>query len=449
MRAAPLSALSPPLDGAPLLVAFSGGLDSTVLLHLLASRPMPGIAGLRAIHVDHGLHPQSARWADHCRAACAELGVALDVACVVVAPGGEGPEAAARAARHAAFDEALREGEVLALAHHRDDQAETFLLRALRASGTEGLASMRPWRRYGRGWLWRPLLGTPRAALLAHAREHGLDWIEDPSNASIEPDRNFLRHRVLPLLRERWPHADAAFARSAGLAAETAALLDGEDRQALAAAASGDACVLDAAGLRSLPVPRRARVLRRWLEDLGLPPLPASGIAAIERDLLAAAPDADAAFAWSGAIVRAWHGRLHAGWIEQPLPRGWHARWDGKAPLLLPTGDVLRIEPATGFDRAVTVHARRGGERMRLPGRSHSHALKHVLQELGVPPWERGRLPLLADETGEVLAAGDRIHSASFAQWLHDTGTRLAWQRAPTCRDAAAPQAGGPPASLD
>ena len=437
MRAAPLPALRSPLDGAPLLVAFSGGLDSTVLLHLLASQPAARAGGLRAIHVDHGLHPDSERWADHCHAACVQFDVDLDVVRVTVAPGGEGPEGAARAARHAAFREALHEGEVLVLAHHRDDQAETFLLRALRASGAEGLASMRPWRRHGRGWVWRPLLDTPRAALLAHAREHGLAWIEDPSNASTEPDRNFLRHRVLPLLRERWSHADAAFARSAGFAAEAGALLEAEDRRALAMAAGDGGRLLDIAGLAALPAARRARVLRRWLDGLGLPPLPANGIAIVERDLLPAAPDAVPAFAWSGAIVRAWGGALHADWIQPPLPGDWHARWDGKAPLQLPTGDSLRLEPATGFDRVVSVHARRGGERIRLPGRSHSHALKHVLQERGVPPWERERLPLLVDEAGDVLAAGDAIHSAAFAQWLRDSGTRPIWQRAQALRDCA------------
>ena len=419
-----------PLDGAPLFVGFSGGLDSTVLLHLLAAQPALRAGGLRALHVDHGLHPDSARWADHCRTACAELGIELDVVRVEVARDGDGPEAAARTARHAAFADALRAGEVLALAHHRDDQAETFLLRALRASGTEGLASMRSWRRYGHGWLWRPLLETPRAALLAHAREHGLAWIEDPSNASIEADRNFLRHRVLPLLRERWPQADAAFARSAGLAAEAAGLLDAGDREVLAMATTGDARVLDAAALLALPAPRRARVLRRWLDELGLPPLPASGIATIERDLLAAAPGAEPCFAWSGAIVRAWRGGLHAGWSAPPLPAGWEAPWDGRAPLTLPTGDRLQLDPAAALPAIATVHARRGGERISLPGRTHSHQVKHVLQELGVPPWERERLPLLSDTSGAVLALADRASSADFDRWLREHGVRLRWLRA-------------------
>ena len=439
---APLLAPSSPLHGAPLLAAFSGGLDSTVLLHLLASQPTLRAGGLRAIHVDHGLHPDSARWADHCRAACMKFGVDLHVVRVDVTRAGKGPEGAARAARHAAFADALREGEVLVLAHHRDDQAETFLLRALRGSGVDGLAAMRRWQRFGRGWMWRPLLDAGRDELLGHARSHGLDWIEDPTNASTDFDRNFLRHRVLPLLRERWPHADAMFARSAALAAEATGLLEEGDAQALASVRTRDPAILDRRALREMAPARRARILRRWIDACGLPPLPAQGIARIEADVLSSAPGADAAFAWAGAHVRAWRHLVHADLQRPPLANDWQAAWDGAAPLLLPTGDTLLLEPATRFVRAVSVRARRGGERIRLPGRTHSHALKHVLQDLGVPPWERERLPLLADENGEVLAAGDAIHSAGFAQWLHDTGTRLLWQHAPALPDASTAPAG-------
>src|SRR5687768_5184369 len=152
---------------AQVVVALSGGLDSSVLLDLLSrSARMQG--RLRALHVHHGLQPAADAWVVHCRDACAAAGVPLRIAHVEVdRASGRGLEAAAREARHAAFVAELRDGEVLALAHHRDDQAETFLLRALRASGPDGLAAMRPWRRFGRGWLWRPLLGVPRADLVA------------------------------------------------------------------------------------------------------------------------------------------------------------------------------------------------------------------------------------------------------------------------------------------
>lgn len=410
------------------LVGLSGGLDSVVLLHLLATQPHVRDAGLRAIHVHHGLQPAADDWAAHCRVVCEALDVPLRVVRVDVArDAGNGLEAAARNARRAAFADALREGEALALAHHRDDQTETFLLRALRASGPDGLAAMQPWQRFAKGWLWRPLLGLPRARLLAHAHAHGLRWIDDPSNEDTAHDRNFLRHRVLPLLRERWPEADAALARSAALASESRELLLEGDDAALATARTADPQVLSTTALDTLPRARRARVLRRWIETLGLPPLPAQGIARIEADLLAAGTDTDAAFEWHGARVRRWRDLLHAGMCRKPLAPDWSVHWDGREPLALPTGGELRLDGAAAFDTPLRAHARQGGERIRLPGRGHSHALKHVLQDIGVPSWQREHLPLLSDAHGEVQAAGDLAVSASLDAWLRAHRARLRW----------------------
>jgi len=415
-------------EGRPVLVGFSGGLDSSVLLHACAASPTLRESGLRAIHVHHGLHRDADAWAAHCERSCNALAIPLVVARVSVkGDAGDGPEAAARHARHAAFNDTLLEGEVLALAHHRDDQAETFLLRALRASGPDGLAAMRPWRPFGRGWLWRPLLDLPRAQLLAYAREHDLRWIEDPGNVDTGFDRNFLRHRVMPLLRERWPHVDAAFARSAALSDEAVDLLAAGDTPALADARREDPHALDATMLSRLPAARRARVLRRWIAELGLPPLPAEGIARIEHELLPAAADRVAGFAWHGALVRRWRDLLHADWQRAPLPADWTRPWDGREPVRLPDGGLLALEGAGHFDATLLLGARQGGERITLPGRGHSHALKHVLQALGVPPWLRERLPLLSGPQGELLAAGDVVYSAHFDAWLRANDARLHW----------------------
>ena len=418
----------------PVCVAYSGGLDSTVLLHWLAAQPAVRERGLRAVHVHHGLQVQADHWAAHCRATCEALGLPLDVRRVrVAAEAGLGPEAAARQARRASFATVLQSGEWLALAQHRDDQAETFLLRALRASGPDGLAAMRPLAPFAAGLLWRPLLDTPRAALLAWAQAHGLRWIEDPSNADTALDRNFLRHRLLPLLRERWPQADAAFARSAALCADTTGLLDDTDRAALEACRV-DVATLRASSLLALPAPRRARVLRCWIDSLKLPPLPAAGLDAIERELLDARADAQARFHWHDADVWRWRDLLHAQRHRAPLPAGWHCDWDGSAPLALPGGGRLLLLPQGGGDlahRPMRVHARRGGERIRLPGRAHSHALKHVLQQRDVPPWQRERLPLLSDPDGTLLAAGDLALSAGFDAWLRGHALHLHWHDAP------------------
>jgi tRNA(Ile)-lysidine synthase len=325
----------------------------------------------------------------------------------------------------------LAAGEVLVTAHHRDDQAETFLLRALRGSGPDGLAAMRPWRKFASGWHWRPLLETPRDDLLAYAQQHGLPWLDDPSPDDTRHDRNFLRQRILPLLRERWPQADASFARSAVLNADAVELLDQEDALALAMVRSVDPQALSASALLELTAPRRARVLRRWIEALGFPPLPGEGVAQIETDLLHARADARARFVWRDVVIERWRDLLHVQRRREPLPAGWSTEWDGSGSLPLPGGDILELEGSDALPSSFRVSARRGGERILLPGRAHSHALKNVLQELGVPPWEREALPLVHDRAGALVAVADFAYSADFDTWLRELGARLHWRRGP------------------
>ena len=421
-------ALQPP-QPIPLLVGLSGGLDSTVL-HALSRDKELRARGLRAVHVHHGLQVDATQWAVHCRTLCDALSIDLRVIEVQVdRDSGEGLEAAARKARYGAFQNAMEAGEVIVTAHHRDDQAETFLLRALRGSGPDGLAAMRPWRSFASGWHWRPLLGIPRHDLLAYAQDHQLDWQEDPSNGDLHHDRNFLRQRILPLLRERWPQVDAAFTRSAVLSADAVDLLAREDALALSMATTLDPRALSVQSLLQSPAPRRARVLRRWIETLGFPPLPGEGVAQIERDLLPVRADARARFEWRGIVVERWRDLLHVQLARAPLPADWHVRWDGREPLMLPGGDRLVLQGAASFPAPLRVRARAGGERITLPGRRHSHSLKNVLQEFGVPAWEREALPLLFDAADALVAVADLAYAADFDTWLRDAGCRLHWQR--------------------
>ena len=413
------------------LVGFSGGLDSTVLLHALATT-LPAQPGrLRAIHVHHGLQAEADQWANHCARVCKSLGIPLEIDRVSVDPVGTGPEAAARDARHAAFAERLPDGGALATAHHRDDQAETFLLRALRGSGPDGLASMRRWRPFAAGQLWRPLLDLPRSALLEYALAHGLEWIEDPSNIDCGFDRNFLRQQVFPLLQSRWPEATAAFARAATLCGDGAGVLAEQDQADLLRVSSDSPERLSCPALRQLPPARRARVLRRWIQSLGLPPLPAHGVASVESDLLHARPDASGVFRWGSAAIHAWRGELHALADRPPWPADWQVDWDGSKPLTLPDGGMLTLVGATSLPERCRVTARRGGERIRLPGRGHSHRVKHLLQDLGVPPWLRQRLPLLVARDGRTLAVADLARDAGLQDWLDGQHAHLQWSRNP------------------
>ncbi|KRG70251.1 tRNA(Ile)-lysidine synthetase [Stenotrophomonas terrae] len=426
-----MTALSPTLlqdaTDIPVMVGFSGGLDSTVLLHLLANAPGRRPGSLRAVHVHHGLQAVADHWQHHCSALCAQWNIPLQVVQVEVPrDSGHGLEAAARDARHAAFKTHLQQGEWLALAHHQDDQAETFLLRALRGAGVDGLGAMQAQRSFGSSTLWKPLLQVPRSALETYASQHRLHWIEDPSNDSADFDRNFLRLQVLPLLRQRWPHASAAMARSAGLAAQAAALLH-ENDAALLQQGLDPSGALQVAALRLLAPAQQSRLLRLWVNQRGLPALPANGVLAIQQQLLASGHDQQAEFRWQQARIVRWREQLHALPLTKAWPKGWTRQWDGSAPAELPDGGKLLLHGASAFDQPVQLRQRQGGERIQLTGRSHSHQLKHRLQQSDVPPWLRAQLPLLCDGD-TVLAAADRVISAPLQAWLQAHGAALEWQ---------------------
>ena len=208
-------------------VAVSGGLDSRVLLEAMAALRAVLDAPLRAAHVDHGLHPDSATWAAFCAEACAGLGVPLHTLRINArAPPGASPEAYARTLRYQALRGVVGAGDVLLTGHHLDDQAETVLLQLLRSAGPHGLAGMPRCTPWEGAWLCRPLLDFPRQALREFARARGLRWIEDPSNDSTRFERNILRHQVIPILGRRWPGIARTLAQAADRQADAAAVLD-------------------------------------------------------------------------------------------------------------------------------------------------------------------------------------------------------------------------------
>ncbi|KAA3603713.1 tRNA lysidine(34) synthetase TilS [Stenotrophomonas maltophilia] len=413
---------------APLLVGYSGGVDSTVLLHWLWRCAQLSGTALRAVHVHHGLQPAADDWVLHCEQQCAALGIELAVHRVQVDNrAGLGLEGAARQARRAAFAAELRDGETLALAQHQDDQAETFLLRALRGSGVDGLAAMSAHSHLGQHPLWRPLLAVPRSALLDYARQHALPWIEDPSNGDDHADRNFLRLQMLPLLRQRWPHAAAALAGSAAHCGQTRQLLDEEDAELIAHLEVAPR-VLSLPLLRQVSPGRAARVLRAWVVGHGAAPLPAKVLQQGLDELLPAGNDRQARLRWRDHAIRQWRDHAYLLPAQLPaLPRQWQADWDGHAPLALPDGGQLRLQGAASFERPLQVRARVGGERILLPGRPHSHALKDCLQREHLAPWRRAQLPLLFDGP-QLLAAADVVIGAPLQAWLQAHGAQLLWR---------------------
>ena len=393
-----LSVLAPWRDSSAWWVAFSGGLDSTVLLHALVRlaerRALPPI---RAIHVHHGLQVAADDWPAHCQQVCDRLGVALEIVRVQVVPGAS-LERAARDARYQAFAARLGEDDLLLTGQHRDDQAETLLFRLLRGAGVRGLAAMPGVRSMGRGSLVRPLLDVSWAELEDYARANGLSWVEDPSNQRLEYSRNFLRRQVLPLLQQRWPRAAFSLARTAALMAEAQHLLDELAQQDLAVAQADidfdwlNLPSLALAPLRELTPARQRNALRHWLAARTL------------------APDEDHWAGWeclrdarADATPR-W--RLAGGELQRSgervwwLPDGWLASvggpvdWpDPSVELQLPGNGSLRLEGAPPIGR-LQIRYRTGGEVMDVSGRGRRD-LKRLLNEAGVPAFARGRLPLL------------------------------------------------------
>ena len=432
--------LTPFPDDAPrrLLLGFSGGRDSTALLHRLATLPDAPWAGLRAIHVHHGLHAGADRWAQQCEAQARDWNVDCAVRRVAVKREGRGLEDAARQARYAAFDAERRADECLVLAHHRDDQAETLLLALLRGSGERGLSAMRDFTVDARGPIWRPLLATPGAAVADYAAQHELSWIEDPSNRDERLSRNQLRYTVMPLLRRHWPQADAALAASAQRLAEADGLLRAKAKRDLATVLGLRDDVVEVSALRALPQERAARALRLWAESRNLR-LTGDALRRVLGDWSQQPAGRALEHPLGQTTLRQWGGRL---WLTpcEPVeareaPAG--QTWDGRAPLRLGHGGgdadagTLRLLGARGFDAPLRLVARREAPpRFRAAGDRHARALQTHFAALGVPPWARDTVPLLVDGDGELQALADLAYGDALDAWLRARGARLLWQPA-------------------
>jgi len=422
-------------DPPTLCVAFSGGPDSTALLHALAQLPEARERGLRALHVDHGLHADSADWARRCADFCESLGVPLITIRVQVDDArGEGIEAAARRARHAAFAENLDEGEWLALAHHRDDQIETILLKLLRGAGPEGLGGMRVRRSFARGFLWHPLLETPRETLHKYLITNELSYINDPANADLRFARNTLRSEIIPRIARHWPHAQASILHSAQLCRAAADYIEGDVRIALTSLRQKND-TLDAAGWLRLPDALRAPVLDAWLHARKLPAPPDSARVELERQAADAAEDRAPMVAWADVEVRVWDGRLHA---TRPLrlpTSNWQSTWSGE-PLALPEGcGTLTLKPTSRnattrdserFNPPLIVQFRHGGERIKPADDMYTRELRDLFQQARIPPWWRARCPLIYQE-GELIAVAGLWVSARGKALFDAHGAQPSW----------------------
>jgi tRNA(Ile)-lysidine synthase len=398
------------------VIAFSGGLDSTVLVHALASLKSHdgwnSNVPVLAIHIDHNMQPESAAWSDQCREVASGLGIEFRSLTVdVQIESGKGPEASARDARYSALHGELASDDWLLSAHHREDQAETLLLNLIRGSGPAGLAGIGSIRRFGPGWLVRPMLNVNRVEIQQYAMDEGLRWVEDPSNTDRRFDRNFLRHEVLLRLKSRWPDIAARLQRSAGHAGEASQLLvDLAEMDLQVLGSTTQRLPID--GLSALSEARQRNVIRYSIRDQGLPTPTALQLDRIMSEVIPARVDAQPLVRWPGASVRRYRNGLYL------LP-------DTLADAIAPSpisGEkfdlgaglgVLHFEPGAEiglseglFHGGLTISSRVGGEEIQPQGQTHTRKLKKLLQEEAVVPWMRDRLPLVYSG-GRLIAVGD------------------------------------------
>jgi tRNA(Ile)-lysidine synthase len=425
-----LEQLIGPLRGLHLCLAFSGGLDSSVLLHALASLRRRHRLRLRALHVNHQLQPQAAAWADAAGRRARALRVPFERLDVPVERiRGESLEAAARSARYDALAGRLQPAELLLTAHHQEDQLETLLLALVRGSGVRGLSAMSavsPWRGTR---LVRPLLPVSRAELTRYAHEQRLQWSEDPSNLDERFDRNYLRRRVLPLLQARWPAVAATVGRSAAHLLEARGLLEELARSHLAPARDGPQ--LRVSVLRRLPEAQRRNALRYWIGERGLAPPDHRRLREIAGPMLRSRPDALTAVRWRGGELRRSGERLFALAAVPVNPGSQSWDWRRQPWLPLAQGGALGLvrEPhgdvcVPALPGRLQVSFRQGGERLRTHiGRA---PLKDLLRTEGLAPWERGAVPLIGD--GErIIAVADLWLDPDYR--TSGGGARFRWRR--------------------
>jgi len=433
-------------DAKNLYVAYSGGLDSHVLLHAIVG--LVGANRVIAIHVNHQLSSNANNWQRHCEEQCSALGVNLVCELVDVTNRGSGLEQAARDARYDAFEKLLNKNDLLILAHHADDQAETVLYRLFRGSGIKGISGIPETRLLGDGKLFRPLLHFSRADLESYASTHDIKWVEDKSNQEIVFDRNFIRHKILPVITDRWPEVVSQLSRSAKLYEEAGHLVNilaEQDLKNMKEKSERVGWSISIDMIKCLEKARQKNVIRHWVAEHKMPLPPYSVLGAVLNQMLSSSSDAQPLVSWSGVELRRFNKKLYlfsvdfddsSHIIDRKKGISSSAKfsisWDGVSRILLPNNSSLstKISSAGGLKihkkNIIEIRFRGGGERCKPFGRSGSNTLKKLFQEHNLEPWLRNKVPLVYVD-GILAAVGDLWVCDDFFALANETGVELKW----------------------
>jgi tRNA(Ile)-lysidine synthase len=419
------------------VVGFSGGADSTALLHALASIRADIDLPVSAVHVNHGIHPEAVNWQHFCENFCRQLGIELTCLDIKLDKrSGKGLEAEARHLRYEAISGLLGPGDCLLTAHHADDQAETLLLNLMRGSGVEGLTAMPSSRPLGEGFLHRPLLQFKNSALKEYLRKHDVEWIEDPSNQSMNHDRNFVRYEVIPLLERRWPEVSQRLLLTREAMSDARRLLEALAEDYLASNLVNPFVLV--LTRRCLEKPELLKlVIRYWIKQSDAPGIPAYKLGTLCDQVRQDVSGRKVALHWEGWSLRLYRDQL---WLQPesvinacpsrtwPDDRNW-LDLDGDIGrlTLTPTGEATDAINAESPDGELVV-----GNRNDLAGQSIFHGgvhkrLKNIFQLAGIPHWLRDSIPLCSLD-GELAAVGDWCLSDRFTRWLKENSLALKWR---------------------
>ncbi|WP_340679604.1 tRNA lysidine(34) synthetase TilS [Paraglaciecola sp.] len=409
-----------------IVVAYSGGVDSHVLLHCLHTLRAQGLISnpLSAIHIHHGLSPNADSWLQHCQQICQDLAIPLQAAKVKVnKQNRQSLEAVARTVRYAKIAELAPVQALVLLAQHQDDQLETVLLQLKRGAGPKGLAGMAELAEYVTETdkdksktlsYFRPLLNNSQAEIVAYAHEQQLQWIEDESNQNIDFERNFLRHKVLPALIQKWPELAKTASRSAQLCGEQQLLLEEVSLQKLAAMRA-EQHSLHIAPLLNLSTTWLHQLVRTWLTELGIPAPSQAVLHKLKPELLMAKIDASPVIQWANWQFRRFDDRLFVIPVVESVAAH-KMLWQGQGQIKLPEplgilqcqssvkqsedGSALLFVPEAG---ELKIHFGGYGQRFKPANIAHSKPLKQWYKEWKIPPWQRDKIALFLQD-GKPLA---------------------------------------------
>ncbi len=418
-----------------IFVAYSGGVDSHVLLHLSAASSLKD--KITAVYVNHGLQEQANSWAAHCAQIASLLGIGFrELSVDARQKRRESPEETARNERYQALQSLLAENDVLLLAQHREDQMETVLLQLFRGAGLAGLSGMPEKMDFGKGILLRPFIDVSKQQIKDYAAQHKLHWIEDPTNVLNDFDRNYLRNEIVPLIKKRWPSVDKTISRSARHCAGAEQLLGELTEQRYSAIINENANILLIQELVKLEKNEQPFAIRKWLYQITKKMPSEQFIKQVFDEVINARDDRCPELRFQNLSVRRFQDKIYAlpkqPGIDTTKKLGWSKN---QAELNLQNNGVLRIvSSGSGIEarywrqaKIIEVGYRQGGEKLNLPGRKGRHKLKNLFQEAGVPPWERARIPFLYFD-GRLVAVGENWVAAEFYGEQGDC-CKLAWLR--------------------